>query len=310
MANLTSIRISHTGSYLPKHIVSNDDLKEIVDTNDEWIYSHTGIKNRHFVKDELTSDLSIEAILSMNCDLSDVDGIIVATATPDYNGFPSTACIISEKLKMKSVNTAFDMAAGCTGFIYAMEMARSLIVAGTCNKIIVVGAEVLSKVIDFKDRNTCVLFGDGAGCAVVEKGDCTFKSVLGCENDGADKLYISSNNHIHMDGHAVYNFAVKSIVSAIKDICKQNDLSFDDIDYIVPHQANRRIIKAAANRLKMDESKFFMNVENTANTSAASIPIALDEMNKKKLLKDGTNLLFVGFGAGLTYGGNYIQWKN
>jgi 3-oxoacyl-[acyl-carrier-protein] synthase-3 len=310
MANLISIKISHTGSFLPGNAITNDDLREIVDTSDEWIYSHTGIKERHFVKDEQCSDLAIKAIENMNCNIDDVDGIIVATATPDFNGFPSTACIISEKLKLTSVSTAFDMSAGCTGFIYALETAKALIVSGSCKKIIVVGAEVVSKVLDFKDRNTCVLFGDGAGCALLEEGDWNVNSYLGCENDGADKLYISRNNHIHMDGRAVYKFAVKSIVDTIEKICEQNNLSFDDIDCIVPHQANSKIIKAAASRLKMDASKFFLNLEKTANTSAASIPIALDELNKANKLKDGDNVIFVGFGAGLTYGGNYIKWKN
>lgn len=310
MVNLTSIKISHTGSFLPGKPITNDDLREIVDTSDEWIFSHTGIKERHFVDDEQCSDLAIKAIESMDCDISDVDGIIVATATPDFNGFPSTACIISEKLKLTSVNTAFDMSAGCTGFIYALETAKALIVSGSCKKIIVVGAEVVSKVLDFEDRNTCVLFGDGAGCALVEAGDWIVNSYLGCENDGADSLYISRNNHIHMDGHAVYKFAVKSIVDTIETICKKNNLSLDDIDCIIPHQANSKIIKAAAARLKMDSSKFFLNVERTANTSAASIPVALDELNKKHGLNDGDNVIFVGFGAGLTYGGNYIKWKN
>jgi 3-oxoacyl-[acyl-carrier-protein] synthase-3 len=310
MLENSSIRISHTGSYLPPNVVSNEKLSESVDTSDEWIYSHTGIKERHFVSDEVASDLAINAIKSMQCDLSDIDGIIVATATPDYNGFPSTACIISEKLKMSSVNTAFDLAAGCSGFIYALEVASSLITSGSCNKIIVVGTEVLSKVIDFNDRNTCVLFGDGAGCVLLESGNFTMNSLLGCANDGADKLYISSNNHIHMDGRAVYKFAVKSITDVISSICEENNLSFDDIAYIIPHQANSRIIKAAAQRLKIDESKFYLNVERTANTSAASIPIALDELNKSGKLKSGDNLIFVGFGAGLTFGGNYIKWKN
>lgn len=310
MQKNSSIKISYTGSYLPSNVVTNKKLSESVDTSDEWIFSHTGIKERHFVTNECASDLAINAIKSMNCDLNDIDGIIVATATPDFNGFPSTACIISEKLNMKSVNTAFDLAAGCTGFIYSLETARALILGGTCNKIIVVGTEVLSKVVDFEDRNTCVLFGDGAGCVLVEKGDCVVNSVLGCANDGADKLYISKNNHIHMNGRAVYTFAVKAITDTIEEICEKNNLSIDEIDYIIPHQANSRIIKAASQRLKIDENKFFLNVDKTANTSAASVPIALDDLNKTGALKDGDNIIFVGFGAGLTYGGNYIKWKN
>lgn len=310
MEEQISIKISAIGSYKPEKVVTNDDLAKIVETSDEWIESHTGIKQRRYVDNEdRASDIAIKAINNMNVDLSDIDAIIVATATPDYYGFPSTACIISEKLQLKNVNIAFDMVAGCTGFIYALENARALIVSKSAKKVLIIGAEILSKVVDFTDRNTCVLFADGAGCAIVEADNNVFNSILGVEKAGASKLLINENSHIQMDGRAVYNFAVKRIVSTIKDLIEKNNLTLDEIDYIVPHQANNRILQAAAKRLKVEESKFFSNVDQVANTSAASIPIALDELYRNKKIKSGDKLIFVGFGAGLTYGGAYIEWK-
>lgn len=310
MEEQKSIKISALGSYLPEKVVSNDDLAKLVDTSDEWILSHTGIKQRRYASEnEKASDLAIKAIKDMNHDLNDVDAIIVATATPDYYGFPSTACIISEKLKLKSVNVAFDITAGCTGFIYALENARALICANTAKKVLVVGVEILSKVVDFSDRNTCVLFADGAGCALVESSRNVFNSILGVEKAGSTKLYIDNKSHIKMDGRAVYNFAVKRIVETILNLVEKNNLKLEEIDYIVSHQANIRILQAAAKRLKIDENIFFSNVDEVANTSAASIPIALTSLNKSKKLIDGSKIILVGFGAGLTYGGSYIEWK-
>jgi len=304
-----SIRISALGSYLPEKIVTNEDLSTRVDTSDEWIVSHTGIKERRYAaKDQNVSDLAIHAIENMGVDVSDVDAIIVATATPDFNGFPSTACIISEKMKLKNVNIAFDLTAGCTGFIYALETARSLIVAKSAKKVLVIGSEILSRVVDFSDRNTCVLFADGAGCALVEEGFGVFNSILGVEKAGADKLFIDEKSYINMDGRSVYNFAVKSIVETIRKLVEKNNIELADIDHIISHQANIRILKAAAKRLKIDEKKFFSNVDKVANTSAASIPIALDALSKTEKIKDGDNIILVGFGAGLTYGGTFFKW--
>ncbi|MGD1823410.1 MAG: beta-ketoacyl-ACP synthase III [Pleomorphochaeta sp.] len=310
MKDQKSIKISALGSYLPENVVTNDDLAKIVETSDEWIVSHTGIKQRRYAKEEdKASDLAIKAINNMDVDINEVDAIIVATATPDYYGFPSTACIISEKMQLQNVNVAFDIVAGCTGFIYALENARALIIAGTASKVLVVGVEILSKVVDFSDRNTCVLFADGAGCAIVESSDNTFNSILGVEKAGSTKLYIDSKSHIKMDGRAVYNFAVKRIVETILNLVEKNNLNLEDIDYIVSHQANNRILQAAAKRLKIDETKFFSNVDEVANTSAASIPIALKSLDKNNQLNTGDKVILVGFGAGLTYGGAFLEWK-
>lgn len=310
MEEQKSIKMSALGFYLPEKVVTNDDLAKIVETSDEWIFSHTGIKQRRYAKEEeKASDLAIKAIENMNVNLSDVDSIIVATATPDYYGFPSTACIISEKMKLNNVNMAFDIVAGCTGFIYALENARALICAGSAKKVLIIGVEILSKVVDFEDRNTCVLFADGAGCALVEKSNNIFNSILGVENSGSEKLYIDKNSHIKMDGRAVYNFAVKRIVETILKLVEKNNLSLKDIDYIVSHQANIRILQAAAKRLKIESNKFFSNVDQVANTSAASIPLALASLKNKNKLKDGDKIILVGFGAGLTYGGVFLEWK-
>ncbi|NCB02654.1 MAG: ketoacyl-ACP synthase III [Spirochaetia bacterium] len=317
--------IKAVGSYVPPRMVSNDDLAHQVDTNDEWIFSHTGIKNRHISeKDVATSDLAVSAIKRLidnsEMNVSDIDAIIVATATSDYIGFPSTACVIQDKLALDKI-LAFDLAAGCTGFIYALEIADALMNRGDLNNVAVIGVEKLSAVTDWTDRNTCVLFGDGAGVVILSKSEedrgGIIDSVLHAQGSGASYLSIPSGGtadrdgdekFLHMDGRAVYNFAVRVVKDTILELLERNNLTFDDIDWIVPHQANSRIIQAAAKRLKVEESKFFMNIENYANTSAASIPIALDDMNQQNLLKRGMKIITVGFGAGLTYGGNLIQW--
>jgi 3-oxoacyl-[acyl-carrier-protein] synthase-3 len=316
--------------------VTNDDLALIVETSDEWIRSHTGIGSRHIAaENEATSDLAVGAVKNMLANISvpleSIDGIVVATATQDFIGFPATACVVQTKLGLDKI-LAFDIAAGCTGFIYALEVARGLIGNGTLRNILVIGAEKLSAVTDWTDRNTCVLFGDGAGCVLVSAGEEGNKkegdgdildSVLHAEGSGYGKLCIPKGGtsapltgddalldsiKLCMDGRAVYNFAVRVLCEVIDELLQRNDLTMEQIDWIVPHQANSRIIQAAAKRLKIDQAKFFMNIESYANTSAASIPIAMKEMQERDLLKRGQLILTVGFGAGLTYGGNLIRW--
>lgn len=304
------MKIESVGSYLPNRIYTNKDLEQFVDTSNQWIVSHTGIKQRHYVTNEKASDLAINAILSMNKDLKDVDAILVATATPDYNGFPSTACVIAERLNLKNVKMAFDFSAGCTGFIYGLELANSLIVSKSVSKVLVVASEVLSKVLDFSDRSTCVLFGDGAGVALVTAGNAYKTSIMKSEANGSNKLTINEDKHITMDGRSVYNFAVKSVVKVINDLLSESSLSIDDIAWIVPHQANLRIIQAVSTRLDIPIEKFYSNISKVANTSASSIPIALCDMEKENLLNPQDNILLVGFGAGLIYGGSIIQWKS
>lgn len=310
------IYISALGLYAPEKILTNDDLAEFVDTSDEWIRSHTGIRERHIAaENEQCSDLAVKAAKNLfeknNLSMDGIDGIVVATATPDYYGFPSTACIIAEKLGLKGP-AAFDIGAGCTGFIYALEVARAMIKSGSMTRALVFGSEKLSAVVNWKDRNTCVLFGDGAGCALLEATDeekGILDSTLHAEGSGSLSLVIENGGHaIAMEGRAVYAFAVRAIGDTIVELLKRNDLTIGDIDWIVPHQANKRIIAACSKRYNFDPSLFYMNIERYANTSAASIPIALAEMEDAGLLKAGQKILFVGFGAGLTYGGTLIQW--
>ncbi|MBN1698115.1 MAG: ketoacyl-ACP synthase III [Spirochaetales bacterium] len=313
--------------------MSNSEFEKFIDTSDEWIVSHTGIKNRHLAADnEFTSNLGSKAArIALDrggIKPEELDCIICATSTPDYPGFPSTACIIQNNLGAMNAG-AFDVAAACSGFVYSIEIARNMIMNGAARNILVVGAEIMSRVLDWKDRNTCVLFGDGAGAAVLSSnaGDehrGILFSILRSEGEGAEYLKIpaggarlpvskihASNSQelfLFMDGRRVYTFALRAFTGIIKSILDIHHLSHDDIDYIIPHQANIRIIEGAAKRLKIPIEKFFINIAEYANTSAATIPIALNEMWEKGMLRKGGLLITVGFGGGLTYGGNLIRW--
>ena len=336
-----SIQIIATGSYIPKKIVTNEDLSKIVETSDEWIFSHTGIKERHIVsEEEATSDLAYQAALNalkiINPDnpeaaALDIELIIVATASPDYPGFPSVACMVQDRIGATNA-AAFDILAGCTGFIYALDTAFCMMKAGERKKALVIGADALSRITDWSDRNTCVLFGDGSGAAILEyKEDSVQKpqsrgihqSILGAQGSGAEYLQlrrggtrnpykigeiIEKPTHIEMAGQEVYLFAVNAITKTIKKLLDKECLTIDQIARIVPHQANKRIISAAAKRLGIPEDTFFLNIEKYANTSAASVAIALDELAKNGSLKKGDIIITVGFGAGLTYGANLIVW--
>ena len=331
------------GSWLPNRRVTNEELAKTVDTNDEWIRSHTGIGARHLAeKDEATSDLAVkaarDAVERSGMDIKDLDCIVVATATPDHNGFPSTACIVQHKLGLEKI-PAFDITAGCTGFIYALEIALAFMKDSHMRNILVIGSEKLSSIINWEDRNTSVLFGDGAGCAILStdesprhmedrsnrnfKEPCFIDSLLYSDGSGYEHLMVpggGSRNPIsggevniedvslHMDGRKVYTFAVKAVSDIIVELLERNNMTAEDVDWIVPHQANSRIIQASSKRLKIPMEKFYLNIEDFANTSAASIGIACAEMQEKGLLKPGDVILTVGFGAGLTYGGNLFVW--
>ncbi len=324
------VQIRAVGAYVPPRRVTNEELAESVETSDEWIRSHTGIGARHLAEDDVaTSDLAVGAVRDMlrrhGLHTEHIGAIICATATQDYPGFPATACVIQDKLGLRTI-PAFDISAGCTGFIYALELARGLVSMGTVGSVVVVGAEKLSAVTDWSDRNTCVLFGDGAGCVLVEpsdeQGSDILDSVLHAEGSGAGYLCIPRGGtrspldpgavpegmKLRMDGRAVYNFAVGVLGEVVDELLSRNQLTIEDIDWIVPHQANSRIISAAAKRLKIDQGKFFVNIADYANTSSASIPIALRDMEEQGLLKRGQLIMTIGFGAGLTYGGNLLRW--
>jgi 3-oxoacyl-[acyl-carrier-protein] synthase-3 len=312
--------------------MSNDEFSAFLDTSDEWIRSHTGIGNRHVAEPSVaTSDLAIEACRKVldkaGVPAEEIDLVLVATATGDFLGFPSVACIVQDKIGATKAG-AMDVAAGCTGFIYALETARNFVQGGGARNILVAGAEILTRITNWKDRNTCVLFGDGAGAVLVSADSSDgnrgiLKSVLRSDGSGArllerteggtrfpftDGVIDQSRTLIKMEGRQVYNFATRVMCEGIVEMMETNGLGPDDIAWIVPHQANIRIIEAAAKRSKIPLSKFFVNIEEYANTSAASIPIALTEMTSRGLLKAGDLILTFGFGAGLTYGGNLIRW--
>ncbi|WP_036931752.1 beta-ketoacyl-ACP synthase III [Proteocatella sphenisci] len=316
-----------TGSYAPKFSLGNDHLTTLVDTSSEWIEKRTGIKKRNISAGENTSDLAYEAgkqaIENSNVNLEDIDLVLVATITPDHFT-PSTASMVQGKLGIKNA-VAFDISAGCTGFVYALGIASSMIKNGIAKNALVIGSEVLSKVLDYTDRNTCVIFGDGAGALVLTKdlNDKIKDIYLQGEYDTAHNIQIQSvnvNNAMHtsqdastlpklsMNGGEVYKFALGALSELIEVILERNNLTNDDIKYIVPHQANFRIIETVAKKLGIDINKFYMNIENYGNTSSASIPIALAEMNNLGLLKKGDKIIIAGFGAGLTWGSILIEW--
>jgi 3-oxoacyl-[acyl-carrier-protein] synthase III len=326
-------QIASVGTYVPQRRMPNSELAEMVDTSDEWIHSHTGIRNRHIAADsEATSDLaynaSVQALERASMDPSDIDLVLLATSTPDYPGLPSTASIVQDRIGAHKAG-AMDIVAACTGFVYALETARAYVTSGAARNVLVIGSEVYSRILNWKDRNTCVLFGDGAGAVVVRRADeeagasGMLDSVLRSRGSGAGTLLRPSggsrspvvpgeteieSTKLRMDGRRVYMFAVGAITEVVNDLLERNDLTMDQIDHVVPHQANMRIIEAACKRGGFPAEKFFTNLEEYANTSAASIPIALNEMVETGKLNRGDMVITVGFGGGLTYGGNLIRW--
>jgi 3-oxoacyl-[acyl-carrier-protein] synthase-3 len=316
-----------------------------IDTSDEWIRSHTGIGARHIADEGIAaSDLALEAALgalSLAIERGTVreksvgelaltlDMIILGTTTPDYCGTPSTACLVQDRLGARNAG-ALDITAACSGFIYGLEIASGLLSVGQSRRrALVIGAEILTRITNWDDRGTCVLFGDGAGAALVEKAGGgqerrgLLRTILGADGSGAENLIVrrgGSRNpyrrgetvdtppHVEMDGRAVYSFAVKTVTETIEKLLDEEGLSINDVERIVPHQANARIVAAAGKRLGIPMEKFFLNIEEYANTSSASIPIALDELNRRGELKRGDIIMTIGFGGGLTYGGNLIKW--
>lgn len=330
MNNLRPVGIIGTGKYVPEKILTNSDLEKMVDTNDEWIVSRTGIKERHIAApDQATSDLAYEAAIkaleSAGMTGSDLDLIIVATITPD-SSFPSTACILQDKLGAKGA-AAFDLSAACSGFVYGLASATSFIQSGMYNNALVIGADCLSRITDYTDRNTCVLFGDGAGAVVV--GEVPegrgFKAFdLGAEGSGGSLLQMegggsrlpataetveNKKHYINMNGREVFKFAVRVMGTATIEVLRKAGMERTDVDLFVPHQANIRIIQSAMQRLELPEEKVVVNVDKYANTSAASIPLALVEAAEEGRMKAGDTVLMVGFGGGLTWGHRYSFGK-
>lgn len=349
-----AIEIIGTGRAVPARKLTNDELAARIDTSDEWIRSHTGIGSRHIADENTTaSDLGAAAALealkwaiehkavaesSPEALALTVDLLVVGTTTQDYYGCPSTACVIQNMLGAKNA-AAMDITVACSSFIYGLETAAALLNANPYRKrALVIGTEVLSRITNWEDRSTCILFGDGAGAVLIEKTaapdpaampvkNCSqsglIRTVLGADGSGWEHLLIprggskspwkkgetvGDGGTVVMNGQAVYVFAVGIMTETIAKIMEENNISLDDIKIIIPHQANARIVQAAGKRLKIPEDMFYLNVEEYANTSSASIPIALDELNRSGAIQKGDLILTVGFGSGLTYGGNLIRW--
>lgn len=326
---LNSAGILGLGSYVPEKILTNADIEKLVDTNDEWITERTGIKERRIcAPEQATSDLSLiaaqRALEDANVSAEELDMIIVATISADSNT-PSTACVLQNKLG--AVNAAaFDLSAACSGFVYGSAIASQFIETGVYKKVLVVGAETLSKFVNWKDRNTCIIFADGAGAAVygvVDDGYGVLSFDLGADGSGAETIEIPGggsrhpadqetiDNHmhcLHMNGKETFRFAVKAMGSTVMKSLERAGLSKEDIDYFIPHQANIRIIQSAAKRLHLPMEKVFVNIEKYGNTSAASIPIALAEAQREGKLKKGEIIALSGFGAGLTWASCIMKW--
>ncbi|MDP6859188.1 MAG: beta-ketoacyl-ACP synthase III [Verrucomicrobiales bacterium] len=327
-----SVTISGTGSYVPEKVLTNHDLEAIVDTSDEWISSRTGIKERRIASDtQSTSDLATEAakaaMKDANISGKDIDLIIVATISPDAF-FPATACYVQKNIEATNA-LCFDVSAACSGFLYAMQIAENLILSGQRKTALIIGAEKLSSMVDWEDRNTCVLFGDGAGSVILavdennDKGRKLLSSSLGSDGRQTDILHVPGGgsacpitpdnadqklNTIRMQGREVYKYAVNAMRRAAEDALQKYGLSSEDVDMVIPHQANLRIIEAITDRMGIPKEKTFINLTKYGNTSAAAVAIALDEANKTKSINEGDTVLLVAFGAGLTWASYLLKW--
>ncbi len=324
------VKVLGTGSYTPEKVITNDDLSNTIETSDEWIVQRTGIKARHVVAEgESTSDMAVnaarKALEMSNMTPEEIDIIIVATSTPDFH-IPSTAPIVQNKLGCRTI-PAFDINSVCAGFAYAFVTATSMLSSGLYKNCLVIGSDTYSKILNWSDRNTCVLFGDGAGAVVLqrdENGGKILSHEFGADGSGENyikipvggarkplheyEFYDKNDFYFQMTGKKVYEFTITTIPNCATNVMQKAGLAPDELDLVVLHQANIRIIDAVAKRLGVDRERFFVNVEKYGNTSAASIPIALDEANRAGRIKDGDKILMLGFGGGLSWGGFIFQW--
>ena len=315
-------RICGTGSYLPDRIVTNRDLEKLVETSDEWIVSRTGIRERHYAAaDQDASDLALiasrRAILAAGIDASDIDLIIVATSTPDMV-FPATACILQDKLGIKH-SAAFDIQAVCAGFVFGLATADKFIRSGTSKCALVVGAEVFSRIMNWQDRSTCVLFGDGAGAVILKTSDApgilsthlhtdgSYRNAL-CTPGTVENGKVRGSPMLQMEGSAVYKFAVKAFEEVAWEALNINGMKPESIDWFICHQANKRIITHAARKLDLPDEKVVMTVDRHGNTSAASIPLALDVTVREGKIKSGDNVLLAALGGGFAWGAAMLKW--
>ncbi|MGA2151313.1 MAG: beta-ketoacyl-ACP synthase III [Geobacteraceae bacterium] len=322
-------RITGTGFAVPERILTNADLEKMVDTSDEWITARTGIKSRYIASgNEYTSTFATRAaeraMAMSGIEPEEIDMLIVATVTPDFP-FPSTACLVQNNLKAVRA-TAFDISAACSGFLYALSLAEKYIMTGSAQKVLVIGAEVLSRIVDWTDRNTCCLFGDGAGAVVVEASagergilsthihsdgrhwELLYQPGAGNRNPASQKILDEKMAYINMQGNDVFKLAVRAMEDVALEALAANNLTTADIDLFIPHQANRRIIDAIGKRLGLNGEQLFINLERYGNTSSASIPIALDEVHRSGRIKEGDIILLDAFGGGLTWGATLMRW--
>ena len=308
-------KIESVGIYLPPTILTNFDLEKIVDTSDEWITQRTGIKERRIAKNESVVDMAVkaaeEAIEKAKLDPTEIELLIVATLSP-HLGFPATACLVQERLNLPPSAVSFDISAACSGFLYALDIADAYLKSRKKKTALIIGAEKLSSIIDWKDRSTCVLFGDGSGAAVVKFDEKSSSDILASKlyTKGSDWkiLYRENCGYLKMEGRKVFKEAVNGMTKASFEAIKEAGLKPEDIDLVIPHQANLRIIKAVAEKLGLSMDKVFVNVNKYGNTSAASIPIALYEALKEGRLKRGMNVLLTAMGGGLTWGAIVIRY--
>lgn len=325
---MPGVKIIGVGHYCPDSSIDNDYMASIVETSDEWIVKRTGIKCRKISTSEGSSEIGakagMEAIKNAQLNVEDIDLLITATTTPD-SFTPSNACRIQGIIGCKNA-VAFDISAACSGFLYSLIVANSFLKNGERKRALVIGTEVLSRIVNWEDRNTCILFGDGAGAAVVEfsnESNGIINTYFGSDGNGGEEALCTGrfkvrnlicndetteDHYITMDGKRIFKFAVSIIPSIVERLLEDSNLDISEIKYIVPHQANERIIKESARKLNVDTKKFYMNLDKYGNTSAASIPIALSEMNENGLLKKGDKIILAGFGGGLTWAGVLIEW--
>jgi len=323
-------KILGTGSYLPAEQISNDVLaqrlaKEGIETSDEWIYTRSGIQSRHFAaENQMTSDLAVlasqNALLAAGIEAHDIDLIIMATSTPDnLGGFPSSACVVQDKLGIKNHCAAFDVQAVCSGFIYGLHIADALIRAGLNKKVLVIGAEIFSRILNFQDRTTCVLFGDGAGAVVLGASDTPgiLSSAIHADGSYRDILCVPGTTRagaiegsafLHMDGQAVFKLAIKVLEQVAIEVLEKANLSITQIDWLIPHQANIRIMEGTAKKLGISVDQVIVTLADQGNTSAASIPLALDAGVRAGKIQRGQHLLLEGVGGGFTWGAACIQY--
>ena len=330
MSKLQRVKISALGTYVPPRLLTNADLEKLVDTNDEWIMSRVGIKERHIAdKGVGTSDLAAEAarqaLTQRGIDASELDAIIVATVTPDMM-FPATACLVQHKIGAPKA-WGFDLSAGCSQFVYALQVGAQFVQTGAHKKVMVIGADVMSSIIDYTDRATCVLFGDGAGAVILEPseddslglidflhevdgsgGDFLSMPAGGSLNPSSHETVNKKMHYVHQDGAAVFKFAVRKMAEFSVETLKRNNLTGDDIDLMIPHQANLRIISATADRLKLPPEKVVINIDRYGNTTGATIPLAMQSAIEDGRLKKGSLVLLVAVGAGFTTGTTLLRW--